>query len=271
MAHNHPDRVAGGRRAFHPSSWGWWTSGPGLAARSARWALDRAAYTLALLPLFTDWIDTGHWPQHPRELATETAIGLLILIGVSLLYRRGDRFQTLAETDALTGLGNRRRFRGDLEVAVARAHQSGQVLALAFVDVDRFKEINDRWGHAAGDEALRQVARAIQRLVRQGVDGAYRLGGDEFAVLLLGADGATLVAKLRRYFEKGGTQNGPHISCSVGVVELRAADGPGELVRRADELMYAAKRGGVADGSDPRGFFGRVGSMPGPAPTPRAA
>jgi hypothetical protein len=90
-------------------------------SRAARWLWGRAAYSLSLLPVLTDWVDSGHWPEHPRELATEVALGALIVIGVALLYRRGDRFRTLAETDALTGLGNRFRFRGDIEAEVARA------------------------------------------------------------------------------------------------------------------------------------------------------
>jgi|GEM_PF-2358870 len=237
----------------------------------ARWLWGRAAYALALLPVLTEWVDTGHWPEHPRELATEISIGLLILIGVTLLYRRGDRFRRLAETDALTGLGNRLCFRSDIEAAVVCAREVGQPLALAFVDVDRFKEINDRWGHPAGDEALQEVARALQRSVRQGVDRCYRFGGDEFAILLSGSRGASIFAALARGFAKVLPPNAAPISCSVGVVTLREGESPGDIVRRADELMYAAKRGEFAAPDASLALLGKVSSPACSTPGRRAA
>ena len=231
-------RVAGGTASLPSSTFRG-------ASRAARWLWGRAAYSLALLPVLTDWVDAGHWPEHPRELATEISMGVLILIGVALLYRRGDHFRALAVTDALTGLGNRLRFRGDIEAAVARCRQAGQPLAIAFVDVDRFKEINDRWGHDAGDEALREIARALERSVRQGIDGCYRFGGDEFAILLPGSDGKGFLPALGRSFAKLSSRGGASISCSVGVVALRDEETPGDIVRRADDLMYEAKRGEI--------------------------
>jgi diguanylate cyclase (GGDEF)-like protein len=231
------------------------------AVRSAwGWFRARAAYLLALLPVLTDWIDSGHWPQHLHELATEVVIGLLVLVGVWLLYRRGDRFKQLAETDALTGLGNRLRFRADLADAIARAHQSGRRLALAFIDVDDFKLINDRFGHLAGDDVLREVGTVLQRSVRDGVDGCYRLGGDEFAVLVSTVDARTAIAALNRAFARASaTLTDVQMSCSVGVITLGASDGPAEFVRRADELMYAAKRGAFVE-SSPDAAFGKLKS-----------
>ena len=224
------------------------------APRLIGWLRGRAAYTLALLPVLTDWVDTGHWPEHPRELATEISSGVLILIG-----------------DALTGLGNRPRFGGDIEAAVTCAREASEPLALAFVDVDRFKEINDRRGHAARDEALREVAFALQRSVRQGVDRCYRFGGDEFAILLSGSDGTSILAALARSFAKVQPRNGAPISCSVGVVTLRESDTPGDIVRRADELMYAAKRGEFAAPDASHTLLGKVSSAACCPPSKRAA
>lgn len=224
------------------------------------WLRARVAYLLALLPVLTDWIDSGHWPQHLHELATEVVIGLLMLVGVWLLYRRGDRFKQLAETDALTGLGNRLRFRADLAEAIAKARQSGQRLALAFIDVDDFKLINDRFGHLAGDDVLREVGRVLRRGVRDGVDHCYRIGGDEFAVLVTTMDASSAITALHRAFAQASSNlTHVHMSCSVGVISLGASDGPAEFVRRADELMYAAKRGEVIETSA-EAAFGKVTS-----------
>ena len=218
--------------------------GPRLLAGMVRWVVDRAAYGLALLPVLVDRFDAGHWPQHPREYATEVVLGLLILVGVHLLYRRGDRFRALAETDALTGLGNRARFRVDLEEAVARGRTTDGPPVLAFIDVDRFKDVNDRLGHEAGDAVLKDVGRALERSIRQGRDRCYRIGGDEFAVLITGADTSGALAALHRGFAQAAPAAGQRVSCSIGIVALAedAEDAePDELVRRADTFMYRAK------------------------------
>lgn len=94
---------------------------------AAGWLFSRAAYSLALLPVLTDWVDTGHWPHHPREFVTEIFVGAVIVFGVWRLHRRGDRFRSLAQTDSLTGLGNRARFRADIEAAADDAHSFGRI------------------------------------------------------------------------------------------------------------------------------------------------
>ncbi|MBL9038688.1 MAG: GGDEF domain-containing protein [Archangium sp.] len=213
------------------------------AAAVFRWARDRAGYALALLPVLTDWIDSGHWPHYAHELTTEISIGLLIFIGVGALYRRSDRFQTLAETDPLTGLSNRRRFRQDLEAEAARARESGAEASLALIDVDQFKERNDRLGHEAGDEALRAIAGALQGAVRRSADRCYRLGGDEFAVLFRDTSPPHALEALKRGFAQVGFAAAPPLRCSVGVAALRQGADARDLVRVADALMYDAKHG----------------------------
>ena len=143
--------------------------------RRIRWG-----YLVALLPVATDWIDTGHLPHHPRELVTEVIVGFIFAVLIHALYRSSDRFRALSETDPLTGLPNRRRLEEDLAREVHRAEKTS--LAVAFADIDAFKEINDTRGHAAGDEVLRSVAHALRSALRRG-GCAYRVGGDEFAVV----------------------------------------------------------------------------------------
>lgn len=204
---------------------------------------DRAGYALALLPVLTDWVDTGHWPAHPRELATELVIGLIVLFGVHTLYRRADHFRSIAETDDLTGLWNRAKFRVDLDQAVRDNARTGRPLAVAFVDVDRFKEVNDRYGHSAGDALLQDVGFALARSVRCGVDRCYRLGGDEFALIVAQATPDQVMAALHRSFSRLSTRSGVPVSCSVGIALLSAGEDIGRLLERADQLMYSAKKG----------------------------
>ena len=90
-------------------------------------------------------------------------------------------------TDFLTGWHNRRYFHNRLREELARAERTGKPLACLMIDVDNFKEINDRFGHLAGDEALKEVARRAEAEIRAGDTGA-RFGGDEFAILLSGAE-----------------------------------------------------------------------------------
>ncbi len=206
------------------------------------WCRERLAYCLSVLPFLTDWLDTGHWPHHPRELANEFVIGWVILFGVHRMRKRADRFRVASETDALTGLGNRHRFRADVERQVSQATSQGTSVSLAFIDVDRFKQINDSGGHEEGDRALREVAAALARSVREGVDACYRLGGDEFAVLVSGVEAHQAMAALRRGFARIDPA-WLALSCSVGAVSLRAGEGADAWLRRADALMYAAKRG----------------------------
>ena len=213
-----------------------------------KWLGDRAAYLLALLPVLTDWIDAGHLPHALHELATEVVIGLLILFGVWLLYRRADRFKQLAETDALTGLGNRLRFRADLEAAVERAHRARQPLALAFIDVDDFKQINDRFGHPAGDKALRAAAAALRNTLRAG-DAVGRFGGEEFLLILHSSeqgDGVSLAERCRAAIHNIvlHSDDGERIpvSASIGVVTVKPGMNNVEtLLKVADDALYHAK------------------------------
>jgi diguanylate cyclase (GGDEF)-like protein len=146
--------------------------------------------------------------------------------------------------DSLTGLASRALFLTRLE----RAFDAGTGVAVLFVDLDRFKVVNDSLGHAAGDLLLQAVSERIQGCLRSG-DTAARLGGDEFAVLLptgAGADEAVPVARrileaLRQPFDLAGKET--FISCSIGVA-YSVSSGPQELMVRADLAMYHAKKQG---------------------------
>ena len=153
----------------------------------------------------------------------------------------------LATHDGLTGLPNRVLFFDLLDRALAVARRHGWELAVLFVDVDGFKDTNDRFGHHAGDELLIETAQRLSEAVRES-DVVARLGGDEFAILLAGSTtpGDAATAAERVLSGLGGPGRGRRLSASVGVA-VAAADGEPraqELLKRADIAMYHAKAAG---------------------------
>ena len=155
-----------------------------------------------------------------------------------------------ANHDALTGLANRRSFESRLERAIATAAGQGCHHALLYFDLDRFKAVNDRGGHVAGDELLRQLAALLRKQLRDR-DTLARLGGDEFAVLLEDCgpgDAACVSEKLRAAVE--GFEfiwEGERFRIGASIGQLEFADGersPADLLARADELCYRAKAQG---------------------------
>ena len=160
----------------------------------------------------------------------------------------------LSLADPLTGIGNRRRFDQILESEWGRAIRSGQPLALVLLDIDHFKEFNDKYGHPEGDECLKMVATKISdSLVRSG-DSVSRYGGDEFAVILPGTDleGAMVVAEQLRLAVAN--HEGPsglppseprvEISCGVSAVIPSQSDDHRRLLKAADNGLYLAKSKG---------------------------
>jgi diguanylate cyclase (GGDEF)-like protein/PAS domain S-box-containing protein len=154
----------------------------------------------------------------------------------------------LADHDPLTGLRNRRLFEHDLQLQVARSRRYGECAAVMIVDLDAFKQINDSHGHKVGDDALKAVATALTRRLRE-TDLVARLGGDEFAVLLPHADehGTALVAEgLARVIAACSVDVGDsvvHTSGSVGVAMIdQQTISVEQVLVEADRAMYAAKQ-----------------------------
>lgn len=209
--------------------------------------ISRTRYLFTLVPVVTDWIDTGHMPGTPREWINEVILGSLIAFGVWLLHRERERMRALALTDGLTGIGNRRAFTVDLAREVTRARRLGASLSLAYVDVNNFKAVNDRYGHDAGDTVLMQVAARLRDNTRDGVDFAYRLGGDEFAVIFTGEASKTSWEAIERALASSvAAPELPPVACAVGLATLAPGEAASELVARADASMYARKREAAA-------------------------
>lgn len=153
----------------------------------------------------------------------------------------------IALSDPLTGLRNRRAFEEDLQREAPRADREGAALSLLIVDVDHFKAFNDRFGHPAGDDALRAVARLLREHARRS-DSVARIGGEEFAVLLPDTDVEGALALAERFRAAVERHEWPDraVTVSIGVATVRQASGDtaAALVREADRALYRSKSGG---------------------------
>lgn len=161
------------------------------------------------------------------------------------LVRANDILSTQAATDVLTGLKNRRTFDDELARNIAIAERFDLPLSLLLADVDRFKLINDEFGHVTGDTVLRLLAQILQPGLRS-VDVAARYGGEEFAVLLPGTSlaGALIVADTLRRTVEDAPWDGKSVTISVGVAAFDLGDDGSAFVRRADAALYHAKAAG---------------------------
>jgi diguanylate cyclase (GGDEF)-like protein len=151
-------------------------------------------------------------------------------------------WRNLALTDPLTGLYNRRFAERHLKMEVARARRRGYALTVVLFDLDKFKQINDRFSHPAGDLVLKAFADRLSEVVREG-DLAVRLGGDEFMLLLAECDSLHLPAILGR-LEPIEALFGGHrlpVSFSAGWAEYQEGDLPADVLHRADKALYENK------------------------------
>jgi len=157
------------------------------------------------------------------------------------------RVREQAIRDELTGLYNRRYFDETLAREVARAGRDRTTLALAMLDLDHFKQVNDRRGHVEGDRILAELGRLLLTQTRS-ADVACRYGGEEFAVVLLGADrevGVRRAEAWRRRFEAERELSGEAgCTLSAGVAQSRPGERSEELLARADAALYQAKAAG---------------------------
>lgn len=169
---------------------------------------------------------------------------------VTARHAASEELQHRARTDELTKLLNRREVFERLEDLRGKTPRTGHGIAVLFVDFDKFKEINDTRGHAAGDEVLRVTADRIRACLRHDDDLGARLGGDEMMVVLHGvhglADARGVAEKLRALAAEPVAVNGAPVAAtvSIGVALARRGDSTETLVARADEAMYRAKQHG---------------------------
>lgn len=194
------------------------------------------------------------------NLAFYAAILIAFLLGsfetVRFLHRQNveqislkHQFAVLARNDALTGLANRLGFQERLAVAAIRARSRGDLIAVHSVDLDRFKEVNDRHGHPVGDALLQSVAGRLNGILREG-DFAVRMGGDEFVVVQSSVGnreeamllGRRIVQSLSQPFMIG--EEEVEVGASIGIAIGHGGDDPESLMPAADKALYASKVGG---------------------------
>lgn len=203
--------------------------------------------------------ELGNWEWMANELATRAltygyiaAFTAIMFIGLGIIIGSNeDLLQRASMTDPLTGLANRRHFDQRLREELARVDRYNQPLALMLLDLDGLKNVNDAGGHEAGDNALRAVARTLQKTCRS-TDLAGRIGGDEFIVLapnITESEARTLAERIRKTLKVEASWVSPKLpplTLSTGIADTRCVrelhhDG---LYTAADQALYRAKQGG---------------------------
>ena len=226
-----------------PIAWVAWQAGQAPALVIAVFAA-LARFGIKIVEAINDH-DIG--PELIWSVSSEL-IFFLIFVGLLLtVHRQLEAERELARSDALTKLANARAFEAALVGERERLRRYGRVASVIYFDLDNFKTVNDRFGHAAGDELLITVGRVVTGGIRQ-VDVGARLGGDEFALLLpeTGASGAEIVARrLAERIVATVQARGWPVTCSLGCVTFESAPESVELmIKIADAAMYRAKHGG---------------------------
>jgi diguanylate cyclase (GGDEF)-like protein len=197
------------------------------------------------------WLVNGRPPAVTAQAqwTTSTLVLVAAVAAVWVLRREltaaHDELARLATCDPLTGLLNRRGFDQRVGHEIERHLRSSEPFSILLCDLDRFKSINDRHGHAVGDRVLTRVAAALQDGVRT-IDAVARVGGEEIAVLLVHCDrsGADTVAERLRMAVAETHAGEPDVTISIGIAEAGPGELPAQLYARADGALYEAKRAG---------------------------
>ena len=161
------------------------------------------------------------------------------------LEKANGQLEALATLDGLTGIKNHRAFQERLEEETARAGRYGSPLSLLMLDVDHFKQYNDSFGHPAGDDVLKKVARLMGECSRD-TDVVARYGGEEFAAILPQTDpaGAAVIAERIRHAIANAPWPSRAVTASLGVATLTPAQTGGDLIAAADKALYQSKTSG---------------------------
>lgn len=215
------------------------------------------AVGLSVEEIYAGWNRLALTTGFAFALLAGCVAGLSIMLGLELRQRRNNeqRYRTLAHVDGLTGLYNRRRFDTTLENEFVKARKSNEPLSIIMIDVDRFKLFNDLYGHQAGDDCLRLIARTIQSHLKRATDVVARYGGEEISVILPHTDperAETIAEQIRAAIEglaiAHERSHTGYVTASLGTAtDALAAQSPmtpAGLLAAADEALYAAKRSG---------------------------
>jgi len=173
-------------------------------------------------------------------------LSILLLLVYLVVFNVNRRLERDIMLDPLSGVNNRKFFREYVEHMVQDAKRYQRPLSLLFVDIDHFKRINDRFGHAFGDEVIKECAKTLGRTFRAS-DRIFRYGGEEFVVVIYNSDKEEVNQRAERFRERMEALRLEHplvITVSAGITQFRDNEPIDVFVARADKAMYAAKRGG---------------------------
>ncbi|MBC3873454.1 GGDEF domain-containing protein [Undibacterium flavidum] len=230
--------------------------------RTAYWLAGTSVFLICMLTL-ARMINVALTPAHEIGMFTASGVNSAVFLFAALAqmsmslafmlminYTLANQLNILAATDALTGLFNRRSLELHATRQLAHSKRTGECLSIMMIDVDHFKQINDHYGHQAGDEVLRRLSNLMQSIVR-GNDYLARYGGEEFCILLPGtneAQAAILAERLRRLYEDlliPWQQHTLRSSISIGIADTEhAANDVERLIELADIALYQAKHEG---------------------------
>lgn len=216
--------------------------------RTLEWPMTLMVLAVAAYTLISNY--RMEYVERQRFLASERTKDLS-----RQLTQSHEQLEQQARSDVLTGVANRRHFDDYLDQCWAQQQASGGALSLLLIDIDHFKAFNDRYGHPAGDECLRHVARSLQSQIPETLGILARWGGEEFAVVLPGfdaTDATTVGWALRDEIQALGLRHAASstastVTISVGVASVRPQAcpyGPAQLVEAADAALYRAKNAG---------------------------
>lgn len=204
--------------------------------------------TLVILVVSQILILRGEMP--PLELATVISVSILMSLFALIFASRVDsqhrQLSELASLDPLTGAANRRMLKVDMEKSIKAVRQGAEPCTLAVLDLDHFKQVNDRHGHQTGDQILMDFARIVQQSMRR-TDRLYRYGGEEFVLLLpqTSADNAALaLEKLLSSVREALKAPDRPVTVSIGAATLHTGEEAADLLNRADMALYQAKGDG---------------------------
>jgi diguanylate cyclase (GGDEF)-like protein len=233
---------------------------PSHPVHAAMWSYPMALFGYFVLPRrlanvaslsFLGMVATlmGVHEDSGTTLRFTASLGFCVLV-VNIILNVVDsmhaRLLEISIVDPLTGAFNRRHMDAMLADAAERWRRSAAAASVLVLDVDRFKSINDRFGHAAGDAVLRDLARLVRDRARR-LDSVFRMGGEEFLLLLpqTRAREATVVAEwLRAHVAAHCRAEGERVTVSIGIAQLREGEDVDGWLRRADDALYRAKRDG---------------------------
>jgi len=176
----------------------------------------------------------------------DTALTIIMLTEVTSLTLEKRAFEHKAYTDELANIHNRAYFEIEIDKEIARSKRENTPLSMIILDIDKFKDINDNYGHLVGDEILKELAKIIKQNRRES-DTFARWGGDEFVVILPNTtlkDSKKVAEYLRVMVEKHISKDGLRITCSFGVAQFSEKGTKESLLNRADDALYIAKENG---------------------------